>query len=121
MAPQTLIPEAVDERAEKARDEHEAVVVKEGDVGRVPVGVQHDEVLGDGAGESQNAQQQLSGVQHHCVHGFVHGHFVLPHLPGLQHDPHVGEEDDNSHHREEQHIHRHSELHLDRGGVHCQR
>lgn len=115
--PEALVPEAVDERAEEARDQDEAEVVEEGDVLRQPVGVQNKEGLGEGAGEGQHAQQQLEAVQQHRVQSFAHGRSVLPQFSGFQQNPHVGEEDDDSHHREVEHAHCSSEEGLRWGGV----
>lgn len=115
--PQTLIPEAINERAEKARNQHEAEVIKKGNVFRQPVCVDLNESFRDGVSESQHAEQQLEAVQQYGVHRFAHRRSVLPQLPGFHHNPHIGEKYDNTHHCKEKHIHSKPEQSLDHGRV----
>lgn len=113
VAPENLIPEAIDERAEETWDQNKAEVVEKGNVLPRPDCVQHYEALCDGASESQNAEQQLKAMQEHSVHGSPDREPVLPQLPRLQQNSHIGEEDDEGHHCKEEHTHGGSEQRLD--------
>lgn len=84
VCPKTLISKAVYEWAEESWYKDEAKIIEEGNVLWLPLCVQHYECLCDGVGEGQHAQQQLKGMQQHCVHGFADGQSVLSQLPCFQ-------------------------------------
>lgn len=70
VAPQALISEAINKRAEKAWKQHKTEVVGKLNMLRHPFDVQHNQVFSNGECEDHHAQKQLESMQNHGVQGF---------------------------------------------------
>lgn len=117
VAPQALISETINERAEEARQKDETEIVEERHVLLQPADVQDDQALCNGEGEGHHAEQQLETVEHHSVQSLADRGTVLPHLASLKKDADVRKQNDDSHKGEEKPVHGHFEQSLNGGGV----